>query len=77
VNTSQLKLQRVRLGLTQADVAHFIGHSPFWVSMVERKKFRPTADDIFKLEKLLGIGLDDIEPGRGRFWSSGRTGMRP
>jgi transcriptional regulator with XRE-family HTH domain len=58
----RLRLRRVLVGMSQAELARRVGKSPAWLSLVERGYLRPETDMLARLKASLKDGGD----GNGR-----------
>lgn len=58
----RIRWQRVRAGMSQAELAQRVGKSPAWLSLVERGYLRPTPDMLARLK----VSLKDEGDSNGR-----------
>lgn len=49
----RLRLKRVLVGMSQAELARRVGKSPAWLSLVERGYLRPVPDMLARLKASL------------------------
>lgn len=56
----QVRVYRLRRGLTQARLAHLVGRSERWLVEVERGAVDPRLSDAVALARMLRVGIDEL-----------------
>lgn len=56
----QVRIYRLRLGLTQERLAHLVGRSERWLIEVERGEVDPRLSDALALARVLRVGVVDL-----------------
>jgi transcriptional regulator with XRE-family HTH domain len=72
----QLRERRLELGVSQVDVARLSGLSLHSLSDIETGKGNPTVESLFKLLKVLGLGIR-LEPSAGEMGDEQRPLEQP
>ena len=73
----QVRIHRLRRGLTQARLAHLIGRSERWLIDVERGGVDPRLSDALALASVLRVVLEDLVRATPSAERAGRPPPRP
>lgn len=63
-----LKIERIRAGMTQSDLAKKVGINTFMVARIESGQTVPRVDTLKKISEVLNVTMEDLMGGecRGR-----------
>lgn len=57
---NSLKLQRVKMGINQAELGNLVGVSRQTISLIERGDYNPSITLVLKLCKLFNVAVEEI-----------------
>ena len=56
----ELRIARIRVGMTQKELANSVGVTNKYISLIERKNLTPSADVMKKISKCLGSSVQTL-----------------
>lgn len=56
----ELRIARIRVGMSQKELANFVGVTNKYISLIETKNLIPSADVMKKISKCLGVSVQTL-----------------